>query len=407
MTAGPAGADAPGTQRPAPPLRLDDWLRAGIRAAFFRRPATDASWQPTPAQLAALVAFAAVLQLGLARLEVDGPASFHLRGWLLPWWSAGASLLAAWWLLWRLPADPRRPAGVAAWLVLGLAASLPMLAANEGAAIARAHGALPALLETAAWAAWGLFLALAGWGIGVTVFLGRVFGMPPARLAALLAVTVVLQALHAWQFTDRPWSPDRSRDPEPERFSLSQDVFERQQAAWTAAVDRLAPQRPGVVDLYAIVFAPYAAEDVFLRESTMVGEVLAQRFDAAGRVLQLVNHRSTAATLPWATPQNLQRAVAAVADRMDRDEDVLVVYLTSHGGNDFRLAAWHWPLQVEALEARQLREALDAAGIRHRVVAVSACYSGGWVEPLASEGTLVMTAADATHTSYGAAASRR
>ncbi|UVH55808.1 C13 family peptidase [Variovorax paradoxus] len=53
------------------------------------------------------------------------------------------------------------------------------------------------------------------------------------------------------------------------------------------------------------------------------------------------------------------------------------------------------------LTPEELRKALDEAGIRHRVVAVSACYSGGWIEPLANENTLVMTAADATHTSYG------
>jgi hypothetical protein len=44
---------------------------------------------------------------------------------------------------------------------------------------------------------------------------------------------------------------------------------------------------------------------------------------------------------------------------------------------------------------------LDEAGIRNRVIAVSACYSGGWIEPLRNEDTLVMTAADADHTSYG------
>ena len=35
------------------------------------------------------------------------------------------------------------------------------------------------------------------------------------------------------------------------------------------------------------------------------------------------------------------------------------------------------------------------------MIAVSACYSGGWIGPLASDTTLVMTAADANHTSYG------
>jgi hypothetical protein len=34
-------------------------------------------------------------------------------------------------------------------------------------------------------------------------------------------------------------------------------------------------------------------------------------------------------------------------------------------------------------------------------VSISACYSGSWIEPLAGPGTLVMTAADADHTSYG------
>ena len=44
---------------------------------------------------------------------------------------------------------------------------------------------------------------------------------------------------------------------------------------------------------------------------------------------------------------------------------------------------------------------LDDAGIRHRVIAISACYSGGWLDALTTPSTLIMTAADATHTSYG------
>jgi hypothetical protein len=150
-----------------------------------------------------------------------------------------------------------------------------------------------------------------------------------------------------------------------------------------------------------LVYAPYALEDVFLRESTMVTNVLRQRFDATDRVLQLVNHRSTNALFPWATPLNLQRGIAAIAAQMDLSQDVLVVYLTSHGASNFKLSASHWPLEVDPLTPQQLRTALDAAGVVNRVVMVSACYSGGWVAPLAGDNTLVMTAADATHTSYG------
>jgi hypothetical protein len=56
---------------------------------------------------------------------------------------------------------------------------------------------------------------------------------------------------------------------------------------------------------------------------------------------------------------------------------------------------------VDTVSPGELRAALDKAGIRHRVVAISACFSGGWIGPLASDTSLVMTAADATHTSYG------
>jgi hypothetical protein len=394
-----AGGEVDDAAPPAPAL-FRDWLREGVRTAFFRRPAIAASQQPSPAHIAGLATLVLLLQLGIARLEIAGPATFYPQGWLGSWWSIGVSTLLAWALLWSLPQDPRRPSGLAAWLALGLGAGVPLLVFSEALTLARTHGGL-AVLGEAAWVAWGLYLVVIGWAVGITLYLGRVFGMGAGRLGLLLLATIALQGITAWKFEARPWYPDRRDEPERERFSLSQDVFERQQAAWTAAVEQLAPQRPGVVDVYAVVFAPYASEDVFLRESTMVAGVLAQRFEAQGRVLQLVNHMKTSATVPWATPLNLRRAIDAAAARMDKDEDVLVVYLTSHGGSNFRLAASHWPLQVDSLEARQLRETLDAAGVRNRVLAVSACYSGGWVEPLANDSTLVMTAADATHTSYG------
>jgi hypothetical protein len=227
------------------------------------------------------------------------------------------------------------------------------------------------------------------------------------RLAIFAPAFVALLTLTFWQSLntqDRMWQPDAtsaSTEPERPRMQLTQELFEEQQALWERTAAALPAGKPGQTNVYGLVFAPYASEDVFLRESNMVTQLLEERFDAKGRVIHLMNHATTAETLPWATPLNLQRAIAALAARMDRENDVLIVYLTSHGARDHKLAAAHWPLAVPWLTPEELREALDEAGIRHRVVAVSACYSGGWIEPLANENTLVMTAADATHTSYG------
>jgi hypothetical protein len=154
------------------------------------------------------------------------------------------------------------------------------------------------------------------------------------------------------------------------------------------------------VNLYAITFAPYA-DEVFRRESDVVAQVMTRRFRAEGRVLQLVNNVATVDTWPWATTLNLQRAIQHFAEVMDRDNDILFIHLTSHGGRDGELSAYFWPVEVEKLHPLELKRWLDDAGIRNRVISVSACYSGSWIAPLADENTLVMTAADAEHTSYG------
>lgn len=212
---------------------------------------------------------------------------------------------------------------------------------------------------------------------------------------------MLIFGISAWQFPDRAWQPQPTDDDEPQGLVLSQETFEAQQARFERATHALPPRRASMTNVYGIVFAPYGLEDVFLNESELVSQVPAQRFDAQGRVLELVNHPDTVQALPWATPLNLKRAIEEVARHMDREHDLLVIYLSSHGARDFQLEASLPPLEVETVSPGELRAALDDAGIRSRVIAISACFSGGWVGPLASDTTLVMTAADQQHTSYG------
>jgi hypothetical protein len=48
-----------------------------------------------------------------------------------------------------------------------------------------------------------------------------------------------------------------------------------------------------------------------------------------------------------------------------------------------------------------LRVVLDASGIRWRVVVVSACYAGVFIDALKSDTSAIVTAADAGHSSFG------
>lgn len=404
----PAPTPPPSAPR-VPLLAVGGWLREGLRAGFLLRPRVHAG-QPRPVELLFVFVLLTALQLALARFEVAGDAVFDLHGWLAPQWATGLLLLLAWWVLPHAErvdtadsADAPGPAGVAAWMTLWMAAVFPANLVSQLLAIAQSREQLPQLLSENMVAAWGLYLLLLAWMVAVGIRLAAGFQVRPLMQAVLGAGLAVIIGFSGWQFPDRPWHIDDSRVDAPERprLELTQEAFETQQAVWRSAIDAIAPQRPGVPDVYGLVFAPYGAEDVFLRESSMVAKVLEERFDAAGRVLQLVNNPATNASRPWATPLNLRRAIEALAGKMDREHDLLVVYLTSHGASNFQLAASHGPLQVESITPDQLRKLLDDAGIRNRVIAISACFSGGWVAPLAGPTTLVMTAADATHTSYG------
>ena len=49
---------------------------------------------------------------------------------------------------------------------------------------------------------------------------------------------------------------------------------------------------------------------------------------------------------------------------------------------------------------------LQDAGVKWRVIVVSACYSGGFIEPLRDDNTIVITASSAERSSFGCEAGR-
>ena len=165
------------------------------------------------------------------------------------------------------------------------------------------------------------------------------------------------------------------------------------------ALAQLAPQRPGVIDLYALVVAGDGSEDVFKREADAVREVLDERLGARGRSLALVNHRSAAR--PQATLKSIELALNAMAKLMDREEDILFVHLTSHGAQNHVLVLNHPAGELYGVSPKYLRTLLDHTGVRHRVLVISGCYTGGFIPELAADETMILTAANSERQSYG------
>ena len=75
-----------------------------------------------------------------------------------------------------------------------------------------------------------------------------------------------------------------------------------------------------------------------------------------------------------ATIEALSRSLQAAANGLDSKKDVLFLILTSHDSPD-GLAIKAGRL-TEALTLSRLDDMLAKTGVRHKVVVISACYSG-------------------------------
>ena len=165
----------------------------------------------------------------------------------------------------------------------------------------------------------------------------------------------------------------------------------------------LAPREPGRINMYVLAVAGDGTQEVFRREVEFVREQLDRDFGTRGRSLALVNSRTTAGRAPMATASSIREALNAIAARMDKEQDILFLFLTSHGSRGHDLVLQQSGVALRGLSARELGEALRASGIRWKAVVVSACYSGGFIEHLKDERTLVITAARHDRQSFGCA----
>ena len=157
------------------------------------------------------------------------------------------------------------------------------------------------------------------------------------------------------------------------------------------ALNSIDPSILGKTDWYFMGVAGFSGQDVFRSEINKVRELFDVRFGTSGHSLSLINNTYSWLDEPIATKTSILRGLKKIGQQMNADEDVLFLTLSSHGNENIIQLA-NPPLAMENLDAAWLREALDASGIRWRVIVVSACYSGSFIDELASPTTVVITA---------------
>ncbi|HEY0412139.1 MAG TPA: C13 family peptidase [Allosphingosinicella sp.] len=247
-------------------------------------------------------------------------------------------------------------------------------------------------------------------------FSGRLIRLAGAAAFLLAALDPAAAAPPAWQPPQHQGAwPNLTSGQDPLQQAASLDRgpdLERGRSArfdlaehrrLSAALAALAPQRKGVVDAYVIALG-LDSDAVFGREAREAGKVLSRRFGAAGRTLVMAGSDGRGpSAVPMGTLHSLTLALARVAELMDRKEDVLVLYSTSHG-SPLGLVYHDGDEGFGVLTPARLAALLDELGIGNRVLILSACYSGVFVPALWSDTTALVTAASGNRTSFGCAA---
>jgi hypothetical protein len=173
-----------------------------------------------------------------------------------------------------------------------------------------------------------------------------------------------------------------------------------------AAVATVRPGDPAATEIFFVGFAGYGGQKVFAEEVKLAAGVVEGHFRTGSRSVLLLNDERDRDSAPLATESTLRRALRGVADRMALEDDVLFLALSSHGAPEWELRVKLGRLPLPDLAPEEIDAALDDAGIRWRVIVISACYSGAYIDALRDPYTIVVTAAAPDRKSFGCRADR-
>lgn len=241
-----------------------------------------------------------------------------------------------------------------------------------------------------------LFVGLFVWqSLAVVWVFSRELKWPWWERALIMLAT--LATLVVWQISvkDQPIWKVEQQSP-----SFAEDAFYAQPTLLNKALDNIQFGEFAQSHWYFMGVAGASYQDVFQFEISRIREQFDTRFGTFGRSISLINHPATRTEVPIATKTSMELALRRIGQQMNREGDVLFLYMTSHGlPNTFEME--NAPLDLAQVDPKWLKQTLDASGIRWRVIVVGSCYSGSFVPALQDDNTLIITASAADRQSFG------
>lgn len=158
---------------------------------------------------------------------------------------------------------------------------------------------------------------------------------------------------------------------------------------------------PDKIDMYFLGISGDGTQAVFRREVLFVKNYFDNNYGTGGKSVVLINARKTVKEIPLATYTSIKKTLPEIVKRMDHENDILFIYMSSHGSSDFEFSLNQSGVDLQNLPAGRLAELLADLPVKWKVIVISACYSGGFIPPLQDDNTLIITAASAERQSFG------
>ncbi|ENU20464.1 hypothetical protein F994_00690 [Acinetobacter bohemicus ANC 3994] len=241
-----------------------------------------------------------------------------------------------------------------------------------------------------------IFMVLFVWqSLAVVWVFSRELKWPWWERALIVAAT--LFTLVVWQMSVKSQPIWKVEEAPP---TFAEDAFYAQNQVLTKSLEAVQYGEFAQSHWYFLGVAGAGYQDVFKSEVERIKEQFDTRFGTFGRSLVLINNPTTRTKIPIASRTSMDLALRRIGQQMNRESDVLFLYMTSHGlPNQFEME--NAPIDLNDVDPKWLKETLDKAGIRWRVIVISACYSGSFVPALQDDNTLIITASAADRASFG------
>jgi hypothetical protein len=214
---------------------------------------------------------------------------------------------------------------------------------------------------------------------------------------ALLAAPMLLPS---GVVPDAPWWAPVEEFSALDGNPASEPVLARQRELQNDALDALEDHVAGQTELYFVAFAPDGAGSVWRPRVEAARDAIDARY-GAGRSVVYLNDASSLTDTPFATVTHLREALQEIAEASDPDEDVAMVYVAGRSNADGTLVAELPPLGLVPLSGAGLAHLLRESGFRWRIVVLEVCDAGPFIDALADDDTLVVSAAGPGETPAG------